>query len=164
VLSLARPWRFAAGVLTLAQLMGCGPRGGAARNPGSPAPVVDPAAAPGTVSPPQTDPSNEGAGGLPRAEGVPVRPSQAPLVRIQDALENDSLLGRRVRVGGRCTAAGAGRRAGSWTLEDEGFTIEVRGLVPSSCRASSTTNLTIFAQIEPKAAGSSDRLLLRLPD
>jgi hypothetical protein len=40
----------------------------------------------------------------------------------------------------------------------------VRGLVPPSCGPSSTTNLTIFAQIEPKAAGSSDRLLLRLPD
>jgi hypothetical protein len=49
-------------------------------------------------------------------------------------------------------------------LEEAGFAIEVRGLVPSSCRADSTTDLTIFAQIEPKAAGSSDRLLLRLPD
>jgi hypothetical protein len=162
--NLGRGWGLLTGILTLAQLTGCGAQGGAARNPGSPAPVVDPAAAPGTVSPPQADPSDEGAGGLPPAHGVPVRPSQAPVVRIQDALENESLLGRRVRVAGRCTAAGAGKRAGSWTLEDAGFTIEVRGLVPSSCRASSTTNLTIFAQIEPKAAGSSDRLLLRLPD
>jgi len=101
---------------------------------------------------------------VPSAGGVPVRPSQAPLVRIQDALESDSLLGRRVRVVGRCTAAGAGRRAGSWTLEEAEFAIEVRGLVPSSCGPNSTTDLTIFAQIEPKAAGSSDRLLLRLPD
>ncbi len=101
---------------------------------------------------------------MPSDGGVAVRPSQAPLVRIQDALESDSLLGRRVRVVGRCTAAGSGRRAGSWTLEEAGFAIEVRGLVPSSCGPSSTTDLTIFAQIEPKAAGSSDRLLLRLPD
>lgn len=76
----------------------------------------------------------------------------------------DSLLGRRVRVAGRCTAAGAGRRAGSWTLEDSGSAIEVRGLVPSSCNPASTVGLTIFAQIEPKTAGSKERLLLRLPD
>jgi hypothetical protein len=95
---------------------------------------------------------------------VPVRADQAPLVQIQEVLEADSLLGRRVRVAGRCTAAGAGRRAGSWTLAEGGSAIEVRGLVPSSCGPNSTVDLTIFAQIEPKAAGSSDRLLLRLPD
>ena len=116
------------------------------------------------MNPPSRDPSSQGTAGLPPGQGVPVRPDQAPLVRIQDALDIDSLLGRRVRVGGRCTAAGSGRRAGSWTLEDAGFSIEVRGLVPSSCRPESTTDLIIFAQIEPKAAGSSDRLLLRLPD
>lgn len=93
-----------------------------------------------------------------------MRPDQAPLVEIRDALETDSLLGRRVRVAGRCTAAGAGRRAGSWTLTEEELSIEVRGLVPSSCNPASTTDLTIFAQIEPKAAGSAERLLLRLPD
>jgi len=69
-----------------------------------------------------------------------------------------------VRVAGRCTAAGAGRRAGSWTLEEAGSAIEVRGLVPSSCNPASTVGLTIFAQIEPKTAGSEERLLLRLPD
>jgi hypothetical protein len=95
---------------------------------------------------------------------VPVRADQAPLVRIVEVLEVDSLLGRRVRVAGTCTAAGAGRRSGSWTLEDEGSTIEVRGLVPYSCGRSSTTPLTIFAQVEPKTAGSRERLLLRLPD
>ena len=116
------------------------------------------------MNPPQADPSAEGPGGLPKGGAVPVRPDQAPLVRIQDALEVDSLLGRRVRVAGRCTAAGAGRRAGSWTLEDAGSTIEVRGLVPSSCGPSSEVDLTIFAQIEPKTAGSKERLLLRLPD
>lgn len=95
---------------------------------------------------------------------MPVRPEQAPLVQIREALEADSLLGRRVRVAGRCTGAGAGRRAGSWTLEQDGSAIEVRGLVPPSCAAGSTVDLMIFAQIEPKAADSKDRLLLRLPD
>jgi hypothetical protein len=85
-------------------------------------------------------------------------------VRIQAALTVDSLLGRRVRVSGHCTAAGAGPRAGSWTLEDAGSSIEVRGLVPSSCFGQSSEELTIFAQIEPVASGSRERLLLRLPD
>jgi hypothetical protein len=142
----------------------CNPRGGATRNPGSPAPAADPGTGPGTISPPRADPSSEGAAGLPGGQAVPVRPNQAPLVSIRDALSADSLLGRRVRVAGRCTAAGAGRRAGSWTLAEAGLTIEVRGLVPYSCGPSSTTDLTIFAQIEPKAAGSTERLLLRLPD
>jgi hypothetical protein len=93
-----------------------------------------------------------------------MRPDQAPLVRIQDVLETDSLLGRRVRVAGRCSAAGAGRRAGSWTLEEGGSTIEVRGLVPYDCGPASAVALTVFAQIEPKTAGSKERLLLRLPD
>lgn len=144
---------------------GCNLRGGAARNPGNPTPVAaDPGAGPATTSPPQADPSGDGVAGLPTGGAVPVRAAQAPLVSIQQALESDSLLGRRVRVAGKCTAAGAGRRAGSWTLGDAGLTIEVRGLVPYSCGPSSTTDLTIFAQIEPKAAGSSERLLLRLPD
>jgi hypothetical protein len=93
-----------------------------------------------------------------------VRPNQAPLVEVSEVLEADSLLGRRVRVSGRCTAAGTGRRAGSWTLEDDGRAIEVRGLVPYSCPNQSQQQLTIFAQIEPSAPGSSERLLLRLPD
>jgi hypothetical protein len=139
----------------------CRAGGGTARHPGSPTPVADPAE-PGIEAPPQADPSTVGRS--PDAQSVPVRADQAPLVRIQAALETDSLLGRRVRVAGRCTAAGAGRRAGSWTLEDAESAIEVRGLVPASCGPGSTVNLTIFAQIEPKAAGSEDRLLLRLPD
>src|SRR4051812_35419485 len=94
----------------------------------------------------------------------PVRADQAPLVRVGEALANDSLLGRRIRVSGYCTAAGAGRRKGSWTLADSGTTIEVRGLVPAACSPQSATELTIFAQIEPAASGSSERLLLRLPD
>ena len=145
-------------------LAGCGSRGGAAQNPGSPAPVADPAAQPGAVSPAPVDPATEGTGGLPYGEAVPVRPEQAPLVRISEALTADSLLGRRVRVLGRCTAAGTGSRAGSWTLEEDGSEIEVRGLVPYSCGPTSTAGITIFAQIEPKTAGSKERLLLRLPD
>jgi hypothetical protein len=103
----------------------------------------------------------------PQALGSPIPvtgPRQAPLVHVLDALEVDSLLGRRVRVVGRCVAAGQGRRAGSWTLADSGATIEVRGLVPSSCAASEGENLTIFAQIEPISGDSRARLLLRLPD
>ena len=141
----------------------CSSRGGGTDNPGTPAPAWA-GAGPGATSPPRADPSGDGVGGLPAGQAVPVRPDQAPLVSIQDALGADSLLGRRVRVAGRCTAAGAGRRAGSWTLAEGGLTIEVRGLVPYSCGPTSTTDLTIFAQIEPKASGSSERLLLRLPD
>ena len=85
-------------------------------------------------------------------------------MRIRDALEVDSLLGRRVRVEGHCTVAGSGKRAGSWTLEDGGASIEVRGLVPGSCAADSSEDLTIFAQIEPVRSDSKERLLLRLPD
>jgi hypothetical protein len=85
-------------------------------------------------------------------------------VEVQEALEVDSLLGRRVRVEGVCTAAGAGSRAGSWTLEQGGAAIEVRGLVPPSCASPGTETLIIFAQIEPIRSGSKERLLLRLPD
>jgi len=124
--------------------------------------VSDPAAG---VEPPATgDPTNQEPGVRSPSRAVPVRPDQAPLVRIREALESDSLLGRRVRVAGRCTAAGAGRRAGSWTLEDAESRIEVRGLVPPSCGATNPAEVTIFAQIEPKAVDSKDRLLLRLPD
>jgi hypothetical protein len=151
-------------LVLLSMTAACNLRGGASSNPGSSAPAADPGTGPATVDPPRADPSRDGPAGLPAGPAVPVRPDQAPLVKIQDVLDADSLLGRRVRVAGRCTAAGAGRRAGSWTLAEAGLTIEVRGLVPYSCGPSSTTDLTIFAQIEPKASGSSERLLLRLPD
>jgi hypothetical protein len=152
-------------VLFLAvQVTGCSSRGGAARNPGSPTPIEGPGPGPAPANPPQADPGNQGTGGLPAHAAVPVRAAQAPLVQIREALEADSLLGRRVRVAGRCTAAGEGRSAGSWTLEAAGDAIEVRGLVPSSCAAATGEELTIFAQIEPKSAGSKARLLLRLPD
>lgn len=152
-------------VLTLTfYIASCSPLGGATRNPGRPTPVADPTPGPATAGPTHASPGKEGAGGLSGRASVPVRPDQAPLVQIREALDADSLLGRRVRVSGRCTASGQGRRAGSWTLEAADGKIEVRGLVPYSCAARTGEDLTIFAQIEPKAAGSHDRLLLRLPD
>jgi hypothetical protein len=149
-------------VLLTIHLLACSSRGGPAHNPGSPTPVAEPG--PTAAGVPRARPGSEGTGGLPETRGVPVRPAQAPLVHVRQALEVDTLLGRRVRIAGRCAAAGAGPRAGSWTLEEDGAAIEVRGLVPSSCGTRSGENLTIFAQIEAKTAGSPDRLLLRLPD
>jgi hypothetical protein len=155
------PTRFV--FIFIVSLVACRPRGDAAANPGNPAPVAEPAV--GATEAPQAAPP---AGGETRdntgAKSLPGRADEAPLVRVEDALSADSLLGHRVRVSGRCIAAGAGRRAGSWTLEDNGESIEVRGLVPSSCRTHSPAGLTIFAQIEPTGSGSKDRLLLRLPD
>jgi hypothetical protein len=142
----------------------CSHRGEAARNPGSPTPVAGPGPGAGATGVPRGRPGSTGTAGLPETRPVPVRPDQAPLVHIREVLDADTLLGRRVRVAGRCAAAGAGPRAGSWTLEEAGAAIEVRGLVPSSCGTRSEEQLTIFAQIEPKTAGSADRLLLRLPD
>lgn len=148
-------------LLLLLSPAGCSSPGRATRDPGNPSPVADPRSEPVTVE-------GERPGGpviqITGRREVPVRPDQAPLVGVREALEADSLLGRRVRVSGRCSARGEGRRAGSWTLDQDGTTIEVRGLVPSSCPPRQTEDLTIFAQIEPKAAGSSDRILLRLPD
>ena len=156
------PTRSALPLLLILSIPACGPRGEVARDPSSPTPVSGPAVGPAV--PPQARPGGEGTGGLPEGPPFPGRADEAPLVRVQEALAVDSLLGRRVRVSGHCTAAGVGRRAGSWTLEDAGSSIEVRGLVPSSCAVRSATELTIFAQIEPTASGSSERLLLRLPD
>lgn len=149
-------------MLTFA-VLACHPASQGARDPGSPAPVSGPGDGPATTAP--TGRPGQKAGGLPApASQLPGRAEDAPLVRVEEALSADSLLGHRVRVAGRCIAAGAGRRAGSWTLEEAGSSIEVRGLVPSSCAASSTVQLTIFAQIEPTASDSRERLLLRLPD
>ena len=139
----------------------CSTSGVAPRDPGSPNPAADPRSGPAA-----------GAGGksggreasLKSRSKVPLRPDQAPVVGVRDALEADSLLGRRVRVAGRCVARGEGRRAGSWTLGQAGETIEVRGLVPPSCSRGEGEDLTIFAQIEPQTTGSRDRILLRLPD
>lgn len=142
-------------------IVACHPRAEAALGPGSPAPVAGPAA---EADPQPGASASTGVGGSTRRQSLPGRAKEAPLVGVWEALETDSLLGRRVRVAGRCTAVGEGERAGSWTLENAGSAIEVRGLVPSSCAARPGEELTIFAQIEPKASDSRDRLLLRLPD
>ncbi|HEV8453995.1 MAG TPA: hypothetical protein VGQ24_03840 [Gemmatimonadales bacterium] len=149
--------------LLILSMPACRPGGEGVRDPGKPTPVAGPAVGP-AASPQTGRPGPGGAGGLPEEPSLPGRADQAPLVRVQEALAIDSLLGRRVRVAGRCTAAGEGRRAGSWTLEDAGSSIEVRGLVPSSCAAQSSAEVVIFAQIEPASSGSRERLLLRLPD
>lgn len=142
-------------------LAACSSQGVAPRDPGSPTPVADPRSGPASVR--QEGSGREGTGHTDR-QRVPQRPEQAPLVPLGDVLEDNSLLGRRVRVSGRCTARGEGRRSGSWTLDEAGASIEVRGLVPLTCGPENGEALTIFAQIEPKAAGSRDRILLRLPD
>ena len=154
------PYRFAvANLLTI--LTACSSSAGAPRDPGSPTPVADPRSGPAAVDGGTSAPRGNGA----REEReVPLRAQQAPLVSVRDALENDDLLRRRVRVSGRCVAFGEGRRAGSWTLDQEGMSIEVRGLVPSSCTRDRADELTIFAQIEPAGPGGGNRLLLRLPD
>ena len=148
-------------ILSISLVLSCHSRPQPAADPGSPTPVTAPAA--GAVSPPQRAP-DQGVGGEPKGTPFPARAADAPLVRVEEALEVDSLLGRRVRIRGHCTAVGAGARAGSWTLEDEAVSIEVRGLVPRSCITRSAEDLTIFAQIEPTRSGSRERLLLRLPD
>jgi hypothetical protein len=97
---------------------------------------------------------------------TPLNPKQAPLVTVRQILQADTLVGRRVRVVGTCALAGAGPSTGAWVLQDGGFSIEVRGLVPPSCfrGEESGQTLAIFAQVEPKAVESRDRLLLRLPE
>jgi hypothetical protein len=149
--------------LILLYIAGCSTTTGSPRGPGSATPVADPRSSPGVVGEGE---GSVGPAAIGRAERrrVPVRADQAPLVQVTEALTSDSLLGHRVRVAGRCVARGEGRRAGSWTLDQDGAAIEVRGLVPTSCAADQREPLTIFAQIEPKAAGNRDRILLRLPD
>jgi len=137
--------------------------GSAPQDPGSPTPVTSPGPGRTVAATPQSSPTRRGTGEG-KSQVIPVRANQAPLVRVLDALKVDSLLGRRVRVVGRCVAAGQGPRAGSWTLADSSATIEVRGLVPSSCAALDGDELTIFAQIEPISGNDRERLLLRLPD
>ena len=107
------------------------------------------------------------AGGAPVSTyPQPARAEQAPIVRVQEIVEADSLLGRRVRVTGTCGLAGSGPSTGVWVLQADSYSIEVRGLVPRSCfrGGGGRLILTIFAQIEPKGADSEERLLLRLPD
>ena len=97
---------------------------------------------------------------------TPLNPKQAPLVTVRQLLQADSLVGRRVRVVGTCALAGSGPSTGAWVLQDGGYNIEVRGLVPPSCfrQEEQSQQLAIFAQVEPKTAGSRERLLLRLPE
>jgi len=144
-------------ILFVVALVHCSSNGGAAGDPGSPTPVADPRSGSGESGTTRRSEHSDGP-------AVPLRPDQAPLVALRDALEADSLVGRRVRVSGRCIARGEGSRAGSWTLDQKGAAIEVRGLVPPSCGADLQADLTIFAQVEPKATGSREHILLRLPD
>ena len=96
---------------------------------------------------------------------VPLSAAQAPMVTVRQIVERDSLVGRRVRVGGVCAIAGTGPSAGVWLLQAGVWGIEVRGLVPGSCfkEPVGSEALTIFAQIV-EGTDSTERLLLRLPD
>ena len=95
----------------------------------------------------------DGTGSAP-AFSVPLSPT-----------ERDTLLGRRVRVGGVCASAGTGPSTGVWVLQAGAWAIEVRGLVPRSCVTDpvGTEALVIFAQVV-EGADSTERLLLRLPE
>ena len=96
---------------------------------------------------------------------APLSAGEAPMVTVRQIVERDSLLGRRVRVGGVCAIAGTGPSAGVWLLQAGAWAIEVRGLVPRSCfrEPVGSEALTIFAQVV-EGADSTERLLLRLPD
>jgi hypothetical protein len=96
---------------------------------------------------------------------IPPSAAQAPMVTVRQIVERDSLVGRRVRVGGVCAIAGSGPSAGVWLLQAGVWAIEVRGLVPRSClkQPVGAEALTIFAQIV-EGSDSTERLLLRLPD
>jgi hypothetical protein len=96
---------------------------------------------------------------------APLSAVEAPMVTVRQIVERDSLLGRRVRVGGVCAIAGTGPSAGVWLLQAGAWAIEVRGLVPRSCFRTPVGSeaLTIFAQVV-EGADSTERLLLRLPD
>jgi hypothetical protein len=102
-------------------------------------------------------------------EGTVLRASQAPIVGLRDVLDNDSLIGKRVRVLGWCAGAPnllVGRRVGAWFLATPDTLVEVRGLVPTECSPSEAqqTLVLLFAQVVRAKADSGERLLLRLPD
>ena len=107
-----------------------------------------------------------GGSGRSRDYVTPLNSKQAPLVTVRQLLQADSLIGRRVRVVGTCALAGSGPSTGAWVLQDGGYSIEVRGLVPASCyhQEEEGQQLAIFAQVEPKGVGRRERLLLRLPE
>jgi hypothetical protein len=96
---------------------------------------------------------------------VPLSAADAPVVTVRQIVERDTLLGRRVRVGGVCAISQIGPSAGVWVLQAGVWAIEVRGLVPRSCHTEpvGTEALTIFAQVV-EGADSTERLLLRLPE
>jgi hypothetical protein len=101
-------------------------------------------------------------------QGV-LRPSQAHIVSLLDVFQQDSLLGKRVRVLGWCNWAPgllAGRRVGAWFLASPDTMVEVRGLVPPECSPQEIRQslVLVFAQIVRSTPDSSSRLLLRLPD
>ena len=106
----------------------------------------------------------EGGGSAP-AYVAPLNADMAPMVTVRQIVERDSLVGRRVRVGGVCAIAGTGPSAGVWVLQAGAWAIEVRGLVPASCvrEPVGSEALTIFAQVV-EGTDSTERLLLRLPD
>ena len=105
------------------------------------------------------------ATGSATAYTVPLSAAEAPMVTVRQIVERDTLLGRRVRVGGVCAIAQVGRSAGVWLLQAGAWAIEVRGLVPRSCYRDpvGTEALTIFAQVV-EGTDSTERLLLRLPE
>jgi hypothetical protein len=107
-----------------------------------------------------------GGGDRGAAYVTPLNSKQAPFVTVRQLIQADSLIGRRVRVVGTCALAGSGPSTGAWVLQDGGYSIEVRGLVPASCFSQDEDGqqLAIFAQVEPKSEGSRERLLLRLPE
>jgi hypothetical protein len=167
-------WRYRGVILyagvaaaALASGWGCRSAAGTASDPVRGTPVASPAAA---AEPPPPGAGAAEAASRDRADGrskrigdIPTRPEQAPLVTIREIIDGQISLGRRVRVAGRCIAAGAGRSAGLWTLLEGGAQIEVRGLVPQGCPGSPAEPIIIFAQVEWRRPGGPERLLLRLP-
>ena len=102
-------------------------------------------------------------------EGTVLRASQAPIVGLPDVLDNDTLIGKRVRVLGWCAGAPnllVGRRVGAWFLASPDTLVEVRGLVPQECSPSEAqqTLVLLFAQVVRAKPDSGEKLLLRLPD
>ena len=142
-----------------AAVAACSSGSGVVRDPASPTPASGPAA--GVTPPPRGATSGRSGDEKPR---VPVRPQDAPLATLREVVTADSLVGRRVRVTGHCTAVARRAPPASWTLESGGDTVEVRGLAPDPCPDPAASPLSIFVQIELDPPGGTRRLLLRLPE